>query len=318
MPPHLFLMATVFLGTLGAVLVAQFYATRAQRSVGQRMRTIVEGLPDQASAPGAHGVGDYFPMVTARLQETSYFHRVERRLVAAGVPLRAAEFITICILVGAAGFLTAAVWSHQPVRALIWGAVGFASPHLVLNALAERRRQVLEAQLADTLVMISSALQAGFSFLQGVQMAADQMPQPIGGELQRMVRLVQLGMPVEEALNQLGDRVQSCDYDLMIAATTLQLATGGNLIRLFKTITETIQERLRIRGEIQATTAEGRLSAMVLIALPVIMLVVLMVIKPDYAHSMLFHPTGVAMLKGAGILQIIGILAIRRILSLDL
>lgn len=154
--------------------------------------------------------------------------------------------------------------------------------------------------------------------MQGIQMAADQMPQPISLELQRMGRLVQLGMPLDEALQQLGDRVQSYDYDLMVAATTLQLSTGGNLVQLFKTITTTIEERLRIRREIKATTAEGRLSATVLVLMPVAMLGILMVIKPDYAHSMLFTPIGQSMLKGAAGLQLMGILAIQRILNLDL
>lgn len=318
MGPHLFVMAAVFACTLAAVLAAQHYATRAQRAVDRRMRVVVAGQPELAAVRATPPGGEYLPGVAARLRRTSYFHRVENRLVAAGVPLRAAEFVSICALMAAAGFLTAAVWSHSPVTALVWGGAGFAAPHMVLGFLANRRRRALETQLADALVMLTSALQAGFSFLQGIQMAAEQMPQPIGAELQRLVRLVQLGMPLDEALNQLGDRVQSYDYDLMIAATTLQLSTGGNLIRLYRTITETIQERLRIRGEIQATTAEGRLSALVLLALPVGMLVVLLIIKPDYAHTMLFTPVGQTMLKAAAFLQLLGILVIRRLLNLDL
>ncbi|HEX3000076.1 MAG TPA: type II secretion system F family protein [Armatimonadota bacterium] len=311
-------MALVFCSTMAAVLVAQYYATRSQRLMDRRFRVVVEGVQESLPASGTASLGERFPMVTEKLRGSSYFHYVARKLVAAGIAMRAGEFVTLCVLIGAIGFLIAAVWCHRLFPSIGWGCVFFAIPHFILNFLVGHRRQILENQLADTLVMVSSALQGGFSFLQGIQMAADQMPQPISLELQRMGRLVQLGMPLDEALQQLGDRVQSYDYDLMVAATTLQLSTGGNLVQLFKTITTTIEERLRIRREIKATTAEGRLSATVLVLMPVAMLGILMVIKPDYAHSMLFTPIGQSMLKGAAGLQLMGILAIQRILNLDL
>ncbi|MBI3946124.1 MAG: type II secretion system F family protein [Armatimonadetes bacterium] len=318
MTPQVVVLAAVFFGSLGAVLVAQHYATRAQRAVGRRMRVVVEGAPESGIAPRASAAGVYLPGVAAHFRRTPYFQHVGDKLGAAGVPLRAVEFVALCGMLAAATFVSVVFLTHRVPPAALWAAGGFAAPHFVLNMVAERRRQMLETQLSDTLIMVSSAMQAGFGFLQGIQMAADQMPQPIAPELQRVVRLVQLGMPLEQALNQMGARVQSYDFDLMIASTNTQLAMGGNLIRLYRTITETIQERLRIRGEIKATTAEGRLSAMVLILLPVGMLGILMLMKPDYAQTMLFTPTGQALLKMAGGLQLVGVLVIRKILNLDL
>ena len=158
----------------------------------------------------------------------------------------------------------------------------FNLPRMVLGFMAGSRRTKLEYQLVDALAIISSGLKGGYSFAQGMDMAATQMEAPIKDEFARVMRLVQLGLPTDRALQQMAERVNSYDYDMTVGATNIQLAVGGNLSQLLEGIAATIRDRIRLRRDIAALTAQGRISGGILIALPIGIALMLRVVNPEY------------------------------------
>ncbi|HID07570.1 MAG TPA: hypothetical protein EYP10_10560 [Armatimonadetes bacterium] len=205
---------------------------------------------------------------------------------------------------------------------LLFGAgaalIGWWLPHLFLNLRYNARRTKLENQLADALTVMSAAISAGFGFLQAMRLAAEQMPSPISEELERVARLSSLGMPMDQALQQLAMRVQSYDYDITVTAMNIQLRRGGNLTRLLDTIAETIRQRIDLRGEIAAATAQARLSGWVLMLLPVVVAGIASVLNWEYMQRLFTTPRGQMILKLVVGWQLMGVLWIRQLLKLDI
>jgi tight adherence protein B len=194
--------------------------------------------------------------------------------------------------------------------------VGWKGPQMVLQFLASSRRTKLEYQLADALTIISSSLKGGYSFVQGLDMAGQQMEAPIKDEILRVIRLIQLGLDTPKALQQMSDRVNSYDYDMTVSATNIQLAVGGNLSQLLEGIAATIRDRIRLRRDIAALTAQGRISGAILFILPVGIAFFLCGINWEYM-SALFTAKGFILLYVAGAMQTVGFFWIKKLLDFD-
>jgi tight adherence protein B len=194
--------------------------------------------------------------------------------------------------------------------------IGWKGPQMILQFIANKRRTTLEYQLADALTIISSALKGGYSFVQGLNMAGEQMEEPIKSEIQRVMRLIQLGLDTPKALVQMSDRVNSYDYDMTISATNIQLAVGGNLSQLLEGISNTIRDRIRLRRDVAALTAQGRISGGILFCLPIGIGVFLCGLNWEYM-SYLFTPTGYIFLYVAAGMQACGFFWIKKLLDFD-
>jgi tight adherence protein B len=207
---------------------------------------------------------------------------IERNLTTANLLVKPTEFIAanlaflVVVILGVlvmlnnwpndGGFFTL-VRRIGVSAALIW-FVGWKGPQSVLEFMANSRRTKLDYQLADALTIISSSLKGGYSFVQGLDMAGQQMEPPIKDEIARVIRLIQLGLDTPKALLQMSERVNSYDYDMTVSATNIQLAVGGNLSQLLEGIAATIRDRIRLRRDIAALTAQGRISGGILFVLP--------------------------------------------------
>jgi tight adherence protein B len=256
--------------------------------------------------------------------------KIERNLVTAGLMLKPAEFMmanlffmAFIIVLGAVHIrsMPAATSFFGVVKFFLWIFFyvwfGYKFPQMVLQFMADKRRRLLEVQLADALAIISSGLKGGYSFVQGLSMSADQLPAPINAEFQRVIRLIQLGLDTPRALEQLADRVNSYDYDMTVSATNIQLSSGGNLSKLLETIAETIRDRIRLRRDIEALTAQGRISGGILIALPIGIGVMLRMINPEYFNLLFTTDLGNNLLYMAATQQAIGIYWIKKLLDFD-
>ncbi|HEX8552318.1 MAG TPA: type II secretion system F family protein [Abditibacteriaceae bacterium] len=256
--------------------------------------------------------------------------KLERNLVTAGLMMKPAEFMMVNLfffaitLVGGSFILKRmpAPDSFSNILKFFGAAfiifyIGWKLPQMILQFLADKRRTTLEVQLADALAIISSGLKGGYSFVQGLSMASEQLPTPINGEFQRVIRLVQLGLDTPRALEQMSERINSYDYDMTVSATNIQLSSGGNLSKLLETIAETIRDRIRLRRDIAALTAQGRMSGGILIALPIGIGIMLSMINPEY-FGLLFSTTlGNNLILLAVIQQAIGIYWIKKLLDFD-
>lgn len=254
---------------------------------------------------------------------------IERNLTTANILIKPTEFLAINLVVLVVFLIIAAValrfMSNDGAfitllkRLAFLGFMifmGWRGPQLVLAFMANKRRGVLEYQLADALTIISSSLKGGYSFVQGLDMAGQQMEEPIKSEITRVIRLIQLGLDTPKALLQMSDRVNSYDYDMTISATNIQLAVGGNLSTLLEGISATIRDRIRLRRDISALTAQGRISGGILFVLPMGIAVFLCGVNWEYM-SALFTPMGYNLLYMAGGMQTAGFFWIKKLLDFD-
>lgn len=255
---------------------------------------------------------------------------IQKNLVTAGLMLKPTEFlmanIIFAVLFICVGILWIGGWTPDySIVGIIkrlgtFGAVifvGWRLPQWVLGFMANKRRTTLEYQLTDALTIISSGLKGGYSFIQGLTMASEQLEPPIKDEFIRVIRLVQLGLETSRALESMSERVNSYDYDMTVSATNIQLAVGGNLSQLLEGIANTIRDRIRLRRDIAALTAQGRMSGGILIALPLGIAFMLKIINPDYMRYLFDFPLGNNLLILAGIQQGIGIYWIKKLLDFD-
>ncbi len=226
--------------------------------------------------------------------------------MAAGIGVSAVTFSLICGLrLGIPGLL-------------LGGIIGGKLPGMLLQSHLKSRLRQAEQQLVDFLQLCANAMRAGHSFLQALELAAREMPNPTGQELTRSLREVSLGLTVEEALLRLVERVPSADLDLMITAVLIQRQVGGDLASILDNIASTIRERQRIKAEVKAITAQGRLSGVVISVLPIALAFFLATMNPDYISLLWTHPIGLAML-GAGVGSLLlGIYFINKVVKIDI
>ncbi len=181
----------------------------------------------------------------------------------------------------------------------------------------DARRRRFDTQIPDTLLLIVAALRAGHSPARAVQMVAEEMPPPMADEFAVALGEIRLGLPAATALARVSGRVRSPDWDLVVTAVTTQLQTGGNLAEILERISGTIRERVRVQGEIAALTAEGRLSALILVLLPPLLALLLLVRDPHYFQPLTGSPLGRLLIAGAVAGQGLGTLIVRGMLAVE-
>ena len=179
-----------------------------------------------------------------------------------------------------------------------------------------RRLKAFGTQLPDAMEMIARVLRAGQSLAFGFNVVADEMSNPISKEFNRIFEEQNLGVPIEESLRSLCDRVPNLDLKFFATAVILQRQTGGDLSEILDKIGALIRARFRVWGQIQALTGEGRLSGVVLMALPLVLLVAIYELNPTYIATLFTDPMGKKMLGAAVVMQIIGALVIRKIVNI--
>jgi tight adherence protein B len=218
-------------------------------------------------------------------------------LEKARVPVRPGEFVVIVAAFAVvAGCLLAAV-SGRWVIGLIGAALAPFAAHAFLSIRINRRKKQFEAQFPDALSLIASSLSAGHTFLRSIQMMCEESPPPLSEEFARVVSETQLGDPLVDALERMGHRLQIRDVDWVVQAIRIQQQVGGALADLLHTLADFIRAREEVRREVLVLTAEGRISAYVLGALPVFLFFVVSVMSPGYLDPM-FQGWGPIVLAG--------------------
>jgi tight adherence protein B len=253
-----------------------------------------------------------------------------RDLARADLQLRPSEYLAIRTgAVVGAPIVTYLVGSTvmpglgNPLALLVALVLGWWVPRFYVNRRKSKRLQAFNDHLADTITLVANALRAGASFLQAIELVVRETQPPISTEFNRVIREVNLGLPFQQALANMVRRVRSDDLELMTTAITIQHQVGGNLAEILDSIAFTIRERIRIKGEIRTLTAQQRLSGYVVAGLPIFLVVILSVIAPQFMEPMFGEPevvgipVGVIILALGGVMMLIGFLAIRRIVDIE-
>ena len=207
---------------------------------------------------------------------------------------------------------------QSPLVVMIGVAAVLAAPRVVLKRLAERRRRAIERTLPDALAQVAGAMRAGSTFSGAVQSMVEEQTGPLGQEFGLLLREQRLGARLEEALDNLGERVQSEEMDLVISAALIAQEVGGNLAEILQRLSETIRRKLEMEGKIRALTAQGVIQGRVVTALPFMILGVLAMIEPEATRPMFSSLLGWCFLLVIIVLQIVGSLAIGKIVRIPI
>jgi tight adherence protein B len=192
----------------------------------------------------------------------------------------------------------------------------FSLPWIWLYHKRAVRLKKFAAQLPDAMELVARALRAGHSLAAGMHVVAEEMPSPISKEFGRVYEEQNLGIPLEEALKGMCDRVPNLDLRFFVTSVGIQRQTGGDLAEILDRIGHIIRERFKILGQVKALTAEGRLSGVVLIAMPIGLFMLMLWMKPDYIRLLWTDPMGIKMSVAAIILVLIGSYAIKKIVDI--
>ena len=199
-----------------------------------------------------------------------------------------------------------------PLVAVVMGSL----PLVWVLMRRKRRLKQFAAQLPEAMEMIARTLRSGQSLGFGISMVATEMNQPIAGEFNRVFEEQNLGIPMEQSLKELADRIPNLDLKFFVTAVILQRQTGGDLAEILDKIGSLIRDRFRIWGQVQALTGEGRLSGVVLLVLPFVLFLAVYQLNPSYVTVLFTDPMGTKMLTVAVIMQILGALVIRKIVNI--
>ncbi len=279
------------------------------------------GLADLGDGRPSANFRDLLDRITGSLNpvlaRTSHSGKLADDLQKADLKIKSSEWVLATVGIGLLVGGGLALRYSNPVfiavgMVAVWFIAGF-----FLRFRQRRRTRAFNGQLGDTILLLSNALKAGYSFSQALSTVAKSASSPIGDEFNRATREIQLGIPVDEALNHMVDRNQSEDFDLLVTAVQIQRVVGGNLAEILDTIAFTIRERVRIQGEIRTLTAQAKFSGWIITLLPVGLAGILTLISPDYFKPMFSETAGRIML-GIGIFSMLcGVAMIQKIVKIE-
>jgi tight adherence protein B len=210
------------------------------------------------------------------------------------------------------------MWLFGSVLAgLIFGLMGLALPKLLLWWLKKKRDEKFDRQLVEALTNLGNSLQAGFSLNQGLELLAREMDNPMGQEIGMVVREIQVGVEMEDALEHLYQRMPSKDLDLIISSILISRDVGGDLTEIFDNIAHTIRDRHRIEGKIKALSAQGKLQGFVILCIPPGMAIALSYIAPKMIEPLFTTPVGWLLMALVVVLMGMGIYTIYRIVAIE-
>jgi tight adherence protein B len=264
---------------------------------------------------GRKDLVDPFATLSGDASDKKFSTKVQRDLARANLKLKVSEYYYIRI--GTAlglGLLLGVL--RDPISGVIGLFLGYMLPRFYVGRRIGGRLGAFNKQLADTITLLSNSLRAGSSFLQSIELVSRETPAPMGEEMGRVVREVNLGLGMDEALANLVRRIKSDDLDLMVTAIGVQQQVGGNLAEILDTIAFTIRERVRIKGDINTLTAQGRMSGYLVAFLPIGIAVALNFINPAFMAPLFSQLLGQILLGVGLVMMTIGFFAIQKIVSI--
>jgi tight adherence protein B len=318
LPAGLFLGILLVFGAISSMLgggsesVEARMARYAGPGSGQIAADAAEKTKKKAKRKRERKEVDPFATLSADVEDKRFATKVQRDLARANLKLRVAEYYYIRI--GASLALGVILFVFRdPLSGIVGFLLGYMLPRFWVGRRISGRLSAFNKQLPDTITLLSNSLRAGSSFLQSIELVSREGGPPMSEEMGRVVREVNLGLGMEEALNNLVRRIKSDDLDLMVTAIGIQQQVGGNLAEILDTIAFTIRERVRIKGEINTLTAQGRVSGYLVAFLPIGLGVALNAINPAFMAPLFTETIGRILIGVGAVMMTIGFLAIRKI-----
>jgi tight adherence protein B len=302
-------------------IVGLVITVTSERSlVEERLGRYIE---EESASTGQRGeksspVGDW---LNVRLEKSNWGESIAKELARADIKLKTGEYLALMVIAGIlVGFIGWYLGGRSIIFAILGVVVGTLLPRSYVRRQQTQRLYRFSDQLADMLNLMVNGLRAGYSIMQAMEAVSKELPPPISDEFRRVVQEMQLGLPMERALDNLIRRIPSDDLDLVVAAMNVQREVGGNLAEILDIISHTIRERVRIKGEIRVLTAQVIYSGRFLASMPLLIMGALWVLNRPYMMEF-FNPetrlVGIIMLS-VGLLMIVsGYIVMTKIASID-
>jgi tight adherence protein B len=317
--PYLLIILTFFffMCLLEGIALIVWNPNRVQRRRLQKRLKYLEGLEQnfsQESLLKPDSLTDV-PWLRDALKRMQRLEQLQELLIQADVNWSLMTLLLVLLFSGAAG-LSLGFFSRGPVGAVVGLGIGLYLPYWLLKFKKKRRVKKFEKQLPEALDLLARGLKAGHAFSAGLQIVGAEMANPIGIEFFKTFKEYNHGMDMNNALINLCGRVELRELRFFTTAVMIQRETGGNLVDILEKIAGLIRERFKLRNQVKALTAEGRLSGVILVLMPPVIFLIMMRINPDYTKLLLHHPLGRMMAMVALTLQGLGMLAIQKIVNI--
>ncbi len=258
------------------------------------------------------------PLLNKFLAQFNVAVLMDKRLKQADLEMKVGTFILLSCFLFGLGLVAGALLRWPFLLSILFSVILFMLPTFVVNVKKNNRVKKFILYFPEALEMFARSLRAGHSFTGAIQLVGQEMPDPIGTEFRKVFDEQNLGIPLRSALVSMTDRIDILDLKFFVTAVLIQRETGGNLAEIIDKIAYVIRERFRIQGQLRIHTAQARLTGMVLAFLPIAMALILYGMSPDYMRPLWTEPTGKTMMLVALVLQIAGMLVIRKIIRIKI
>jgi tight adherence protein B len=314
------IFVVIFAGSLAAALGAfKFYDKRRRQQVRSVLKAISGDAPKAQTKILKDLRGEDRRPLERLLSRFNLADRAEAAIRQAGLDWTVERlFVAMAMCGAAAGLFGALVLRTLSTltAALITGAIGLMLPLLFVLRKRAKRLANFEEQLPEALDFLARSMRAGHAFSISLEMMSDEMPDPVGMEFRTLFNEQNLGAPMELALKNLTERVPLMDVRFFASAVMMQRQTGGNLSEILSRLAYVIRERFRLKGQVRAASAHGRMTAGILTAMPICTMFALLVVAPGYLQGMATDPDGRYLIGGCVVAQVIGNLCIRKIIRI--
>jgi len=314
------------------MLFVIFYKTStggSNRRVISRLEHVVNRTPFEGSTDVSalkEIGGGLFPSLGQLFTGKEWANRINDDMERANLRFHVGEYVALRLALALVLFAVAMfVMGQGTLGLLVAGAaaiVGYMLPKFHVKRRIKARLSKFDDQLVEALSLVSNALRSGFGFLQSMDLAAEQLKDPLAIEFKRAINDINVGATFEDALLALNQRVQSKDLDIVVTAILIQRTVGGNLSEILETVAHTMRERSRIKGELRTLTAQQKMSGYIVGGLPIFIIGILLLMGKlmgdTYMQTLFTEPAGRVALMAAVLLEGLGIMIIRKILAIEI
>jgi len=257
------------------------------------------------------------PVLNRVMMRYAWSGKFRDYIAQSGLRMKPGKILLLSGVAGVGAYLLAGSFVHQILVPIAAGLLGAAVPFAMIAFIRQRRLRKFEEHFPEALDLLGRAVRAGHAFTTGLEMVAKDSAEPIAGEFRTTFEEQNFGLPLRDSLLNMAERVPIVDVRFFVTALMVQKETGGNLAEILDELSRVIRERFRIYRDVRVKTAQGRLTALILILLPIAMFFALQVINPDYTKILFKDPLGPPILAGAAILQVIGSVILWKIIHIE-
>lgn len=258
------------------------------------------------------------PLLNRLMSRLSWSNRLQKLILQSGIAVKPGKILLYSAVSAVASYLVVDRLSRQFLIAILSALAGAAIPITVVAIVRARRLRRFEQRFPEALDLLGRAVRAGHAFTTGLEMVSKESPEPVSEEFRTAFEEQNFGLPLRDALINMTDRIPLFDVRFFVTALLIQKETGGNLAEILDELARLIRERFRIHREVGIKTAQGRLTAMILIGLPIGMLFLMKALNPGYVQVLFDDPIGPKLLAGAAVMQVVGSAIIWKIVHIEI